>query len=149
MPHQPALRAEHGERGVLVQGGAGGLAGRLPAPARLHPQQDRHAEAARPELPGNPGPLHGRRSQQGSGFLILPKRCEGNVFFQVTDESNLASSSLAESGNSQDLLGVVVSYSVRWGITVVASVTGRNYSWCALPRQGEAGAERDGRGAGD
>ena len=32
---------------------------------------------------------------------------------KVTDESNLASSSLAESGNSNDLLGVVVSYSVK------------------------------------
>merc|ERR1712098_46325 len=32
---------------------------------------------------------------------------------KVTDESNLASSSLADSGNSNDLLGVVVSYSVK------------------------------------
>ena len=32
---------------------------------------------------------------------------------KVTDESNLSSSSLVESGNQNDLLGVVVSYSVK------------------------------------
>eukprot|EP00090_Calanus_glacialis_P028990 TRINITY_DN46486_c0_g1_i1.p1 TRINITY_DN46486_c0_g1~~TRINITY_DN46486_c0_g1_i1.p1 ORF type:complete len:406 (-),score=100.14 TRINITY_DN46486_c0_g1_i1:476-1693(-) len=41
---------------------------------------------------------------------------------KVTDESNLASSSLAESGNSNDLLGVVVSYSVK--VRVVLSGMG-------------------------
>ena len=35
------------------------------------------------------------------------------VLFKVTDESNLASSSLSASGNTNDLLGVVVSYSVK------------------------------------
>ena len=32
---------------------------------------------------------------------------------KVTDESNLASSSLSETGNVNDLLGVVVSYSIK------------------------------------
>jgi len=39
--------------------------------------------------------------------------CLDAALSKVTDESNLASSSLAESGNSNDLLGVVVSYSVK------------------------------------
>lgn len=33
--------------------------------------------------------------------------------FQVRDETNLASSSIAESGDSNDLLGVIVSYSAK------------------------------------
>jgi len=39
--------------------------------------------------------------------------CLDACLSKVTDESNLASSSLADSGNSNDLLGVVVSYSVK------------------------------------
>jgi arrestin-2 len=39
--------------------------------------------------------------------------CLDAALSKVTDESNLASSSLADSGNSNDLLGVVVSYSVK------------------------------------
>jgi len=39
--------------------------------------------------------------------------CLDAALSKVTDESNLASSSLAESGNANDLLGVVVSYSVK------------------------------------
>jgi len=39
--------------------------------------------------------------------------CLDACLSKVTDESNLASSSLADSGNTNDLLGVVVSYSVK------------------------------------
>ena len=39
--------------------------------------------------------------------------CLDAALSKVTDESNLASSSLAETGNQHDLLGVVVSYSVK------------------------------------
>merc|ERR1711953_834225 len=39
--------------------------------------------------------------------------CLDAALSKVTDESNLASSSLAETGNVNDLLGVVVSYSVK------------------------------------
>ena len=35
------------------------------------------------------------------------------IMFQVRDETNLASSSMAETGDPNDLLGVIVSYSVR------------------------------------
>ena len=39
--------------------------------------------------------------------------CLDAALSKVTDESNLASSSLADTGNQHDLLGVVVSYSVK------------------------------------
>ena len=39
--------------------------------------------------------------------------CLDAALSKVTDESNLASSSLTDSGNQNDLLGVVVSYSVK------------------------------------
>jgi len=39
--------------------------------------------------------------------------CLDAALSKVTDESNLASSSLAEGGNTHDLLGVVVSYSIK------------------------------------
>jgi len=48
--------------------------------------------------------------------------CLDAALSKVTDESNLASSSLTESGNSNDLLGVVVSYSVK--VRVVLSGMG-------------------------
>ena len=35
------------------------------------------------------------------------------VFLQVRDETNLASSSVAETGDANDLLGVIVSYSIK------------------------------------
>ena len=35
------------------------------------------------------------------------------IFLQVCDETNLASSSIAETGDPNDLLGVIVSYSVK------------------------------------
>ena len=40
----------------------------------------------------------------------------------MTDETNLASSSIAESGDANDLLGVIVSYSVK--IKIVLSGMG-------------------------
>lgn len=55
-------------------------------------------------------------------FMLKPlaQNCQGlrglcldAALSKVTDESNLASSSVAESGNSNDLLGVIVSYSIK------------------------------------
>lgn len=39
--------------------------------------------------------------------------CLDAALSKVTDESNLASSSLADSGNQNDLLGIVISYSIK------------------------------------
>ena len=36
-----------------------------------------------------------------------------NMMLKVRDETNLASSSLVDTGNANDLLGVIVSYSIK------------------------------------
>ena len=36
-----------------------------------------------------------------------------NLMLKVRDETNLASSSLVDTGNANDLLGVIVSYSIK------------------------------------
>ena len=52
------------------------------------------------------------RSEQWQIFLSLDQLfpCTNS---QVRDETNLASSSIAESGDANDLLGVIVSYSAK------------------------------------
>ena len=36
-----------------------------------------------------------------------------NMMLKVRDETNLASSSMVDTGNANDLLGVIVSYSIK------------------------------------
>ena len=49
-------------------------------------------------------------AQNCSGMRGL---CLDAALSKVTDESNLASSSLADTGNQNDLLGVVISYNIK------------------------------------
>ena len=56
--------------------------------------------------------------------------CLDAALSKVTDESNLASSSLADTGNQNDLLGVVISYNIK--VKLILSGMGGEMD-CDLP----------------
>ena len=59
-------------------------------------------------LKNYPLPVNIKRHVLG---VIMPDMF--NIMFKVRDETNLASSSLVDTGNANDLLGVIVSYSIK------------------------------------
>ena len=66
-------------------------------------------------------------AQNCSGMRGL---CLDAALSKVTDESNLASSSLADTGNQNDLLGVVISYTIK--VKLILSGMGGEMD-CDLP----------------
>ena len=62
-----------------------------------------------------------------------------NLMLKVRDETNLASSSLVDTGNANDLLGVIVSYSIKVFHRQLQLISSQ------ILNVGEADAGRDGR----